>query len=247
MLRRFQSGPNGVWHVLDILPADSLAATIIASRLQFVLAETSLVKTRSWQIPIRAACIRAAGERKDREAIELLKSRLRQGAWAPGQPIEVADQVLILEAVANCGGLDARTFLESFLTGHPQELSDGAARALGILGDRRAAPALRKVATFECDPRHYLFSQFITQSIGLLGDSTDLQLLRDIAQRCYSARADAIEAVGYTCGLDVMASLIDEVIGPDAELAVVRSYQMLGAKVRDRLAERAAAKGAPMH
>ncbi len=44
-----------------------------------------------------------------------------------------------------------------------------------------------------------------------------------------------------------MAQLIDEVIGPDAELAVVRSYQMMGAKVRDMLAGRAAAKAAPSH
>ncbi len=132
------------------------------------------------------------------------------------------------------------------LTG-PPSVRTGAVQALLEARDPRAASVARDLSGIPCDPAHYDLIQAISSALAQYGNSGDSLIFRKWAKECDFVRANAIQGMGLTCGLDAMAQLIDEVIGPDAELAVVRSYQMMGAKVRDMLAGRAAAKAAPSH
>ena len=192
--------------------------------------------------PLRAAARRAAASRGDLESGRRLEEALASGRLPGGGAAEEADRIQMLESLGRIGSSGARDALVSHLRRQAPDVQAAAARGLGFLGDRSAAAELRRLDGEDCDPRHYNLNLAVVQALSQLGDSSDCPRFEAWARRCDTLRGDALEGLGLTCGLARMGALMDELTGPSADLAVVRSLSMLGAKVRKEWERRAAGK-----
>jgi hypothetical protein len=111
--------------------------------------------------------------------------------------------------------------------------------ALQSIGDSRAAPLFRKLAHVPCNQMAYSAKTSLVRGLSRLGHATDIALLTRWARACPDVRETALEAVGVLGGVEPMVRLIREIEVAPMKPEQMRDYELLEARVRERIARRA--------
>lgn len=115
--------------------------------------------------------------------------------------------------------------------------------ALRSLGDRRAAPLLRRLARGACAQMTHQLRQSLALALAELGDASDAEQLARWARECTQARAEALEGVGILAGVPRMVKVIRQIETDPLEPEQARDYELIEARVRERLAQRGVRQG----
>ena len=107
--------------------------------------------------------------------------------------------------------------------------------ALGTLGDRRAAPYFRRLATVPCSKMEYFAKRSLAYWLSAVGDASDVAVFIGWAKDCPDVRDVALEAVGVLGGVARMVQIVGEVETGPMKPEQARDYELLEARVRDRI------------
>jgi len=110
--------------------------------------------------------------------------------------------------------------------------------ALEALGDPRAAPYFRRLAKVPCSRMENFQKRSLASGLSVVGDASDVALFVGWAKDCPNVRDVALEAVGVLGGVPRMVQVIRQVEAGPMKPEQSRDYELLEARVRDRIRHR---------
>ena len=110
--------------------------------------------------------------------------------------------------------------------------------ALRSLGDRRGASFFRRLARVPCTQMDYFARRSLASGLEELGSETDIWLFVLWARECPDLRDEALEVVGVLGGVPRMIQAIRQIETGPMTSERARDYELLEARVHERLAQR---------
>jgi len=187
-----------------------------------------------------------AARRKDPEVADTLIVWLDQNRVPGRAQIQLDEAVTMIKTL---GEIQSPAALPKIMEWG--EIDDDKVRvavmdALGSLCDPRAAPLFRRLARVSCDHMEYFAKRSLAFGLSGVGDTSDVPLFAQWARDCPDVRDVSLEAVGVLGGVDRMVRVIREVERQPMKPEQMRDYELLEARVRERIGQQTNRANAPV-
>ena len=176
--------------------------------------------------------------RRDLQAADTIVVWLRQNRVPGRADIPLAEAGLLIRTLGDTRSPAAFDDLMAWGEIPEEHVHMAVMDALRSLGDRRGASFFRRLARVPCTQMDYFARRSLASGLEELGSETDIWLFVLWARECPDLRDEALEVVGVLGGVPRMIEAIRQIETGPMTPERARDYELLEARVHERLAQR---------